>query len=319
MMLAEEMKDRARLRRWRTWYEKGVRNFEKLWNGEYYVLWREMRRGGAGAGRLDECCMTDQIDGDWFTALMGWGSVLPPDRVRAALRAILKYNYDPEDGLRNASYPPGKKTRLSTYKNFQADGLWSGIEYAIASMMIDYGMASEGKAVAKTVYDRYLRAGRVWNHVECGNYYYRAMSSWALLLSLSGFRIDAPAQKLTFAPAQEENGDSPQRQRTKGTVPILRFRAPFVTCTAWGHYTHQFTADGVVIAINCRSGRQALRELCLGAIRNPREVRVKLNDARISGSMKSEHELTGIIFARTLTLEEGDTLTIEAGGCRLPA
>jgi len=121
------MKDRARARRWRAWYDKGVKNFEKLWNGEYYVLWKEMQRGGVA----DECCMTDQIDGDWFTALMGWGSVLPPERIRAALRAILKYNYDSEDGLRNASYPPGKSTRLSTYKNVQADGLWTGIEYAM--------------------------------------------------------------------------------------------------------------------------------------------------------------------------------------------
>ena len=295
MRLAREMNDRARLRCWQAWYGRGVKNFEKLWNGEYYVLWKEMRRGGSS----DECCMTDQIDGDWFTALMGWGSVLPPERIRAALRAILKHNYDGETGLRNASYPADKKPRLSTYKNAQADGVWTGIEYALASMMIDYGMAAEGIAVARTIHDRYLRAGRVWNHVECGNHYYRAMSSWALLLSLLGFRIDAPAQKLTFAPARNTS----------------RFRAPFVTCTAWGHYTQENRSDGCAVTVECRSGSQRLKQLCLGAKMDLRNVVARVNSARVPCSAKVVNDLTQITFARVVKITEGDQLTI--ADCRV--
>ena len=69
---------------------------------------------------------------------------------------------------------------------------WTGIEYAMASMMMEYGMAPEARQILSAVQDRYLRAGQPWSHVECGAHYYRAMSSWAVLLSASGFKVDVP-------------------------------------------------------------------------------------------------------------------------------
>ena len=39
-----------------------------------------------------------------------------------------------------------------------------------------------------------------WNEYECGNYYARAMSSYALLSALSGFRYSAVTRTLWFAP-----------------------------------------------------------------------------------------------------------------------
>jgi hypothetical protein len=164
----------------------------------------------------------------------------------------------------------------------------------LASMMIEHGMTAEGIDIARTVYDRHLRAGRVWNHFECGSHYYRAMSSWALLLSLSGFRIDAPAQKLSFAPALRAD----------------RVRAPFVTCTSWGHFTQEIGASGRVVTLECRSGSESLKRLALGVKLDLRRLRARVNSARVACSAKMVNGQTLITFARALKLTEGDQLSL---------
>jgi uncharacterized protein (DUF608 family) len=291
--LAEEMQDHARAQQWRNWFEKGVKNFERLWNGEYYVLWKEMQEGG----RTDECCMTDQINGDWFTTLMGWGPVLPPQRIRTALQAIFRYNYSTEHGLRNASYPPGKKPRISTAGNLQAVAPWTGIEYAIASMFIDCGMVQEGIEVTMNIYDRYLRAGRVWNHVECGDHYYRAMSSWALLVSLCGFRIDVPGEKITIAPALKQD----------------HFRAPFVSSSAWGVYSQDSTFESCRVTMECRGGTLKVRAMNLGAPFKKGRTMTVLNGSNIPCTARQEGAFVYITFKEHLNLSEGDRIVIHDG------
>ena len=77
----------------------------KLWNGEYYSLWVD-------GNERDECCMTDQIDGEWFTELIGLGHTLPADRIRAALRAIMQVQLQRRG--RPASTPATRRARKPT-------------------------------------------------------------------------------------------------------------------------------------------------------------------------------------------------------------
>jgi len=59
----------------------------------------------------------------------------------------------------------------------------------VASDLIAEGFTKEGLTIVKALRSRY--DGRVrnpWNEYECGNYYARAMASYALLGALSGFR-----------------------------------------------------------------------------------------------------------------------------------
>jgi len=288
--LAAEMKDARRAARWRAWYVKGIDSFEKLWNGEYYVLWKEMQKGG----RVDECCMTDQIDGDWFTALMGWGNVLPVDRIRTALQSIFRYNYSSEVGLQNATYPPGKKRRITTYDNIQQEAPWTGIEYAIASMFIDYGLVAEGIEIVRNVYERYLRAGRIWNHVECGDHYYRAMSSWGLLLALTGFRVDEPARKLTIAPA----------------IRHASFRAPFASSTAWGSYSHEIAVGRTTATVECLGGALGFRTLALGLPLEGGAVTAKLDGSSVPCSAKQSGGVLELSFRKQIEIPEGGRLEI---------
>lgn len=286
-MLAEDVGDEARAERWRGWHSTAVQSFEKLWNGDYYVLWREMFDGG----RVDEACMSDQLDGEWFTTLMGWGPSLPHERIRRALQAIYRYNYREEDGLLNASYPPGKARRISTYGTPQFEVPWTGIEYAIASMFIDYGMVDEGLAIVRNIEDRYRRAGRLWNHVECGDHYYRAMSSWALLLAATGLRVDARKRALTVEP------------RVAGVLD-----APYVTCFSWG----ALHRSGPRFALHCFEGREVLHELRIAGLEGDR-VTVVVGGVETPAEARCEGGYWVIELGRETVLEAGQTLEVHAG------
>ena len=165
------------------------------------------------------------------------------ERIRAALTAAYKYNFTSEQGLINASYPPTKSPILPTFHNIQADAPWTGVEYAIASMMMDYGLVDEGISVVKAINDRYLRAGRIWNHVECGDHYYRAMSSWAILLGATGFKLNVPKLRISFNPISFES----------------EFKAPWFASTAWGSFTQNVDC----FELQCSSGTIQFKELVL--------------------------------------------------------
>jgi hypothetical protein len=63
-------------------------------------------------------------------------------------------------------------------------------------------MVKEGLTIVKAVRERYDgRRRNPWNEVECGHHYARAMSSWGLLLALSGFSYSVPEGRIGFAPA----------------------------------------------------------------------------------------------------------------------
>ena len=282
--MAEDLGARKQAAAWKAILRKGTANFErKLWNGEYYSLWVD--------GKVrDECCMSDQIDGEWFTGLVGLGHALPEERIASALRAIVRYNYSREAGLVNASYPPGRKPRLSTYRNFQQTAPWTGIEYAIASMLFDCGMAAEGRRVVRNIHERYLRAGRFWNHVECGDHYCRAMSSWAVLLGVTGFKADVPRERVSFAPA----------------VAQSRFRAPWVSSSGWGSFT--LTADA--FDLECRGGKIAFRELELPAFACNG---VALNGKRLKATLVRQAGRLSVRFPRQVAVRSGDCLRLAQG------
>ena len=187
--LAEEKKEETLREKWTVLLEKGKQSFSKLWNGSYYSLWID------GQER-DECCMSDQLDGLWYTLLMGLPSFLDEKQVSQALDSILLWNFSKDGGLMNASYPEGTLPTLYTWQNVQAMANWSGVEYAFASFLLENRRFDAAKMLAESVEKRYRYAGRTFNQEECGDYYYRPLSSWTMMLSLSGFRLDAAKKRL---------------------------------------------------------------------------------------------------------------------------
>ena len=287
--LAQELDDAENAAKWQTLYEQGVQSFiQKLWNGEYFVLWRD--------GELvDECCMSDQVSADWFFATCGWEPVIPEEYIARAMDAVMRYNFRPGEGLRNASYPPGKQHRLAASGNLQAEGLWTGIEYTVAALLLAKGRVAEGMAIVRDIHDRYLRAGRFWNHVECGNHYYRAMSAWTLLNALTGFGWDAPRGELTLAPV----------------IRVTDCRYPFFTPVAWGVYSEKRGATSSRSRIAAVEGEMRLCTLRLPRWQGSGNITVRVDNHALSADVLPDDQGIQIRFAVPITLTGGQQIDIE--------
>ncbi len=194
--LAGELGKTRRKEEWEALLEKGLVSLEsRLWNGEYYHLWRE--------GELvDDSLMTDQIDGEWFLRMAGIGGILPDERVKTLLCRIYEGNFDPEDGLVNATCPDGKQTSLMTYKNCQAEAVWTGIGYAVAALAMTVGLGTMADSLVSTIHENQMRFGKFYEHWECGYRYTRPLSSWTTLTAAAGLVIDAGKKCLRLRPME---------------------------------------------------------------------------------------------------------------------
>lgn len=194
-VLADALGKPEQARVWRGLEARGAASLEGLlWNGGCYDLW-------ADGDRRDQCCMTAQLDGACFCRLLGLRDILPAQRVRPALDAIWNSCFSQENGLVNASCLPGKHATLHTFRNCQGLSNWSGIEYLMASFFLMTGQYERGLRIVETVWERHLRLGRVWDHAECGDHYYRPLSSWTLLQALTGVSVHGASRTLMLAEA----------------------------------------------------------------------------------------------------------------------
>ncbi|HOC56055.1 MAG TPA: GH116 family glycosyl hydrolase [Verrucomicrobiota bacterium] len=160
-------------------------------------------------------CLSDGVLGSWLALVCGVGQVLAAPKVASHLQAVHRYNLKhdlsdfanpqrptyacgAEGGLVLCTWPKGGELSLPfVYSN----EVWTGIEYQVASHLMRMGLVREGLEVVRVCRDRY--DGRVrnpFNEYECGHWYARAMSSYALLFGLSGARYDAVEKVLHLEP-----------------------------------------------------------------------------------------------------------------------
>ncbi len=181
-------------------------------------------------------CLSDGVFGAWLTQLCGLDTPQNRLSIRSHLAAVYRYNFKPslcthanpqrpgyalgdEAGLLLCTWPRGGKPTLPFV---YSDEVWTGIEYQVASHLIAEGMLEEGLMIVEAARSRYDgRSRNPWNEYECGSYYARAMSSYALLIALSGFRYSAPTRTMTLAPRLERD-------------PFTCF---FSTASGWGTFT----------------------------------------------------------------------------------
>ena len=151
-------------------------------------------------------CISDGVIGAWMAKLYGIETPLNKANVRSHLKSIFKYNFKEdlaehaclqrpgyaighEQGLLLCTWPRGGKPTLPFV---YSDEVWTGIEYQVASHCLCEGLDKEGVKIVEGVrsrYDGHIR--NPFNEYECGSYYARAMSSYAILQGLTGFRYSA--------------------------------------------------------------------------------------------------------------------------------
>lgn len=235
----------------------------KLFNGEYLqqiVQWKNLRdttfteylkdeslSSGAVGDLLKKegpkyqygsGCISDAVIGFWMAKIYGVATPLNSEILGKTLRAIYHYNFrkdlsghancqrpgyaiGKEAGLLLCSWPRGGKPTLPFV---YSDEVWTGIEYQVASHLISEDFVQEGLTIVKALRKRYDGCTRnPFNEYECGSYYARAMASYALLGTLSGFRYSAVEKSLHFGPK----------------INSRPFRSFFSTQGSWGTITLQ--------------------------------------------------------------------------------
>ncbi|WXG43737.1 MAG: GH116 family glycosyl hydrolase [Promethearchaeati archaeon SRVP18_Atabeyarchaeia-1] len=283
-------------------YAKARGNMEKLlWNGEYYDLWHD-----PPSGKTNFYCMADQLSGQWFANFLKLGDILDKEHIKAALKAVYKYNFRSDAGLLNGALPEkfaGKGSETAsglggfTSPSTQRDNPWTGTEYAVASLLIQEGFVDEGLTIVKNVYDRYQKAGLTWNHIECGGHYYRAMDIWAVLTDLGGINYDAPRHSLSFEPKVNQGN----------------FRSVFVIPSAWGIIS-QTRGDGdeQTDTVTVNEGALTVNTLVIQPREGPPSVTVQKDSAVIPlKQVKHKDKILQIDLEEPVTIKQGETLQVQ--------
>ncbi len=254
---------------------------ETLFNGEYYIQIPDPEP----QEDYIKGCHIDQVLGQWWAHQLDLGWLYPPERVRAALRSLFRYNFryhfhgiqqlprkfvaDDDPGMQMITWPQGG---LPQRQMRYASEVMSGFEYSAAGAMIQAGLLREGLSVIRAAsirYDGRLRTGlAAWGYSgnpfcddECGKFYARPMSIWSLLLACQGFILDGPAGVIGFQPPWKPEDH-------------VSF---FTASEGWGLFRQRRAEGEQSDRIEVKSGRLAVKELVFEIPEGVEEVKVSLD------------------------------------------
>jgi hypothetical protein len=264
-------------------------------------------------GEVGPGCMSDQLIGQWWAHQLGLGYLLEKDKVQAALRAVFKHNWkddltgwkhiprafagDRDKGLIICTWPKGGRPG---HVMLYSDEVWTGIEYQVAAHLVYEGMLEEALAIAKGARDRYDGIPRPpiprnpWNEIECGGHYARAMSSWSLLLALSGYEYDGPAKSLRFAPRM-----TPEK-----------FKSFFAGPEGWGSLTQLREGEAQKNIIAVAEGTFGLSRILLQPKGEVKKAEVTAAGKKIEAALKLEGGEAMITLAAPAVLKSGEAIEV---------
>jgi hypothetical protein len=226
-------------------YKGRDRYDELLWNGSWYTQKVEVIDGLTIPARLKTAegnikyqygsgCLADQLLGQYLAFNSGLGYLMDTGKVQKSLQSVFDHNYIPsfadfqnvqrvyalndEGGLVICTWPDGNREQIPFP---YAEETWTGVEYQVAATMIRAGLVDEGLEVTRAVRGRYAGYNRnPYAEIESGFYYSRALSSWSVLLALSGFEYDGVSKSISFDPVYSQEN----------------FSSFWSTGSGWGNY-----------------------------------------------------------------------------------
>jgi hypothetical protein len=279
--MARAMGDTASADTYKSLFEKGSKwTDDNLFNGEFYV--QKVRgfrkdeiaknlRGDMGAENTETPeyqvgggCLADQLIGQYLAEIGGMGPLVSPDNIRRTLRSIYKYNYKPtltdhenvertyalneEAAVVVCDY--GKAERPYIPFPYYAEA-WTGQEYLVASLMMNWDMVNEGIECVENIRARYDGEKRnPWDEPECGHHYARAMSSWSTVVALSGFVYDGARAAVLAVPR----------------MPRDRFKCFWSTGTGWGTFSLRKQNSSTLFSIQVLKGTLACHSCEIAAM-----------------------------------------------------
>jgi hypothetical protein len=323
--MAEAMGDHALSAECNRMCEQGSRWIDaNLFNGEYYI---QQIRGipqdkiasglqeGMGARdtmhpqfQVGDGCFVDQLIGQHMATLAGLGDLLDPAHIRTALNSILRYNLkrnlahhasvqrvyalNDEAGLVVLDFTQG--TRPEVPMPYYAE-VWTGLEYSAAALMMAHGLVDEGIECIRNARRRYDgEKANPFDETEYGRHYARPMASWAAIPTLSGFRYDARASQMEFAPRINRSA----------------FRCFWSAPTAWGSF--ELTPQALTLTV--ADGSIALRQLQVApfAFHTPSALKVSRGGAAIAHRAGPSDDGVLIEFSSAVELTPSKSLRVLA-------
>ncbi|HTL16989.1 MAG TPA: GH116 family glycosyl-hydrolase [Patescibacteria group bacterium] len=282
---------------------------ELCWNGAYFQQHLpdyDQRQGEVGPG-----CMSDQLIGQWWAHQLGLGYILPREKVVSSLEAVFRYNF--KSDLTNWKHSPrafagarDKGLIICTWPKggrppgvmLYSDEVWTGIEYQVASHLIYEGLIEQGLSIVKAARERYDGIPRPpiarnpWNEIECGGHYARAMSSWSLLLALSGWLYDGPRADLLFSPRHQ----------------VDNFKSFFTGPEGWGSVRQLRKQLSQTNEISVAEGQLQLARLSLQLSRAPAKVRVEIAGHPLKPAFVFDGSILRLTLNKPINIKAGQTL-----------
>jgi non-lysosomal glucosylceramidase len=294
---------------YRKLFEKGSAKLDKMvFNGDYYYQVYDPEK--VTTQQFGEGCLSDQMLGQWLAAICRLGYLFEPDHVRTALANVFRFNWrasladhanpmriyaiNDEAGLLMATWPRGNRPLVPT---MYSDEVWTGIEYQVASHLIMEGFVEQGLAIVKGARDRHDGFKRnPWDEPECGSHYARAMSSWGLVIALSGYFTNASQGLVQFAPQVWPDD----------------FRCFWSNDAAWGTFSQGLDEGVAEVGLEVLHGEQPLKvlRLKLDMPEGEEAARAALAGKTLPCSAVTQGGWTELRFAKPLRIPAGKALSV---------
>jgi uncharacterized protein (DUF608 family) len=322
--MAEAVGENSSVGEYRRLFENGRKWIDgNLFNGEYYV--QKIRgfrkdeiapnlRGDMGSENTEAPeyqvgggCLADQLIGQYLADVGNLGPLVSPENIRKTLRSIYKYNYKPtlvdhenvertyvlndEAAVLVCDY--GKAERPHIPFPYYAEA-WTGQEYLVAALMMNWGMVEEGLECVGNIRSRYDGEKRnPWDEPECGHHYARAMSSWAPLVALSGVTYDGASASVIAVPR----------------IPHENFKCFWATGTGWGTFAYRKGVSSTRFTLNVLAGTLLCRSCEISA--PGQKASVLFGSATQPCQLEKRGERSVVTLNEMLTLSATSELRIE--------
>ncbi|ANW95302.1 hypothetical protein AXE80_02925 [Wenyingzhuangia fucanilytica] len=261
-------------------------------------------------------CDAQQLFGQNWAHQLGLGYILPQQHCLTAANSIYQYNYTPDIGtvynfqkpkhrtlaaigegaMVNGSWP---KTPPKNFENLHDKAnIWTGLEYEASCDMINEGLVKEGLVVIRSIHDRYNGTKRnPWNEIEGSDHYSRAMHSWNVLLSISGFTYNGPKGIIGYNPK----------------LTPENFKSFFSASEGWGNYSQTKTNNIQTGSIHLAYGKLMLNTINLNVTpgKTVKQLDIHLNGKSLKASFEQKGDIVSINVDQTVQLNKNDKLSIQ--------
>ena len=313
--MADDMGEKGRASAYRAHAELAGANYDRVcWKDDYYVNVYDAPDAKPDTYEAHNCwgpgCHADQLLGQWWAVVLDLGDLLPREHIRTACRSMFRYLWrsdlsdfehkqrifakGTEKGLLNCAWPKGGRPKDPIR---YCDEVWTGIEYAVAALLMQEGRVREALQIVRGARDRYTGNQRnPWAEVECGIFYARALSGYSLLLTAGGVAYHAAKRTLAFRPRYQPEA----------------CKLFFTAATGWGTLEQKRTADTQTNIITVRHGKVGLAQLDLELTNDkPTKATLRRGDNRIEAQIKQDGPAVTVRLGEPATLAVDESLTVE--------